>query len=211
MFTGLVQGRMPIVAIDSGPDFLSLTIEMEPFLMEGLKTGASVAINGVCLTVTAFGNGQVSFDVIRETLRVTNLADVRTGALVNVERAARFSDEMGGHLLSGHIHDTVRVKEVIREPENTTILFTAEPRWRDYLMPKGYIALNGVSLTLGEIVTHDEFRVHLIPETLRLTTFAAVEPGDKVNLEIDSQTQAIVDTVKRCFEEQGLVQRLLSE
>lgn len=211
MFTGIVQGRMPIVAIDSRSDFLSLTIEMEPFLMEGLKTGASVAINGVCLTVTAFGNGQVSFDVIGETLRVTNLADVRTGTLVNVERAARFSDEVGGHLLSGHIHDTVRVKEVIREPENTTILFTAEPRWRDYLMPKGYIALNGASLTLGEIVTHDEFRVHLIPETLRLTTFAAVEPGDKVNLEIDSQTQAIVDTVKRCFEEQGLVQRLLSE
>ena len=211
MFTGIVQGRMPVKAVDSKPDFSTLTIQMDPSLMEGLKTGASIAVNGVCLTVTAFDEGQVSFDVMKETLRVTNLVDVRPGTFVNVERAARFSDEIGGHLLSGHVHDTVVVKDVIREPENTTILFTADPRWRDYLMPKGYVALNGASLTLGETVTDDEFRVHLIPETLRLTTFATVEPGDKVNLEIDSQTQAVVNTVKRCLGDQGFIQRLLSK
>ncbi len=198
MFTGIVKGVFSVDELKKSDDFLQLTVQLNEELCQGLQTGASIAVNGVCLTVTDFTeSGRVTFDVMQETLRVTNLGDLGAGSSVNIERAARFNDEIGGHLLSGHIHDTVLVSDIIRSKNNTTIYFQFDEQWSDYLLSKGYVALNGASLTIGEEVTDNRFCVHLIPETLEMTTFGQVSAGDRVNLEIDSQTQAVVNTVKK--------------
>ncbi|MRI34992.1 riboflavin synthase [Endozoicomonas sp. OPT23] len=198
MFTGIVKGVFSVEALEFSEKFLRLSVHLNETLCEGLQVGASVAVNGVCLTVTSFTKeGLVTFDVMQETLRVTNLGELLEESDVNIERAARFNDEIGGHLLSGHIHDTVIVSDVTRTETNTTIHFEFDEQWSDYLLPKGYVALNGASLTIGEKVENNCFRVHLIPETLQMTTFGKVKQGDRVNLEIDSQTQAVVNTVKK--------------
>ena len=196
MFTGIVKGVFPVSRIERKEQFATLSVALPPNLLKGVETGASIAVNGTCLTVTAFSETDVTFDAMQETLRVTNLGELEPEALVNIERAARFGDEIGGHLLSGHIHDTVVIDEVVKSPDNTTIYFRFDARWSDYILPKGYIALNGASLTIGETVEDNRFCVHLIPETLKLTTFGHCQVGDRVNLEIDSQTQAVVNTVK---------------
>ena len=201
MFTGIVKGLFPVERIERLDEFLSLTIKLTPSLCAGLEIGASIAVNGVCLTVTSIDNDLVTFDVMKETLRVTNLGRVAEGDVVNIERAARFGDEIGGHLLSGHIIDTVTVEKIIREENNTTVVFLFDGRWKGYIMPKGYVALNGASLTISEEVGEECFSVHLIPETLRQTTFDSVMEGDRINMEIDSQTQAVVDTVRNYMQQ----------
>ena len=202
MFTGIVQGTREVVSVERRDKFATFEILLGHDLASDLKLGASVAINGVCLTVTRCSDDSAAFDVMQETLRVTNLADVQAGDLVNVERAAKFGDEVGGHNVSGHVTDTVTVVDVEKTPDNTTITFEADSQWLDYLLPKGYVSLNGASLTIGAEVKDRRFSVHLIPETLRMTTFAQARPGMAVNMEIDPQTQAIVDTVKSFMKQQ---------
>ncbi|MTI13882.1 riboflavin synthase subunit alpha [Sansalvadorimonas verongulae] len=202
MFTGIVQGTREVVFVERRDKFASFEILLGHDLATGLQAGASVSINGVCLTVTQCSEDCATFDVMQETLRVTNLNGVQAGDLVNVERAARVGDEVGGHNVSGHVTDVVTVLDVVKTPDNTTISFQMDSQWKDYLLPKGYVALNGASLTIGAEVKDQTFAVHLIPETLRTTTFAQIKPGMKVNLEIDPQTQAIVDTVKSFMKQQ---------
>ena len=196
MFTGIVKGFFSVVRIEKYNELNRITVLLPSALLENLVIGASVAINGCCLTVAAFDQKSASFDVMKETLRVTNLGALTEGDKVNVERAARFGDEIGGHLLSGHIHDTVEIDEILKEENNVTIYFRFDTQWQDYLLPKGYASLNGCSLTIGETVEEGRFCVHLIPETLKVTGFGSAVVGDRVNLEIDSQTQAVVNTVK---------------
>lgn len=105
MFTGIVQGTAKVVAIDEKPNFRTHVVELPEHMLAGLETGASVAHNGCCLTVTHIDGARVSFDLMKETLRITNLGEVGEGDSVNVERAAKFSDEIGGHLMSGHNYD----------------------------------------------------------------------------------------------------------
>jgi riboflavin synthase len=196
MFTGIVNKKLQITHWNQQKDLVTLALDLDPKMLESLKIGASVGINGTCLTVTRIEGIRVFFDAMIETLRVTNLEQLSLGSWVNVERAARFDDEIGGHLLSGHVHGQVSLLE-IEKPENNCILWFSLPaEFCEYVLPKGYIGLNGCSLTIGEVLG-DRFCVYLIPETLRITTFGSLEVGDKINLEIDSQTQAVVDTVKR--------------
>lgn len=114
-----------------------------------------------------------------------------------MERAAKFGDEIGGHLLSGHIFGMAQIDKIDLSSNNCAIFFKCAPEWTQYLFPKGYVALNGVSLTLVDVDPKGLFSVHLIPETLKRTTFGSSRSGDWVNLEFDSQTQAIVDTLHR--------------
>ncbi|WP_067866981.1 riboflavin synthase [Neptuniibacter marinus] len=196
MFTGIVQGKGVIRALEKKADFIHLKVELPPQHCKDIQLGASIALNGTCLTVTSFKENIVSFDLIMETLRVTNLSEINLGDLVNFERAAKFGDEIGGHLLSGHVHQQVSINR-IEKPENNWILwFNITPEWRKYIFPKGFVALNGCSLTIGEVL-EDQFNVFLIPETLSITTFGNLEKGDKVNMEIDAHTQAVVDTVEQ--------------
>ena len=197
MFTGIVQGTAKIVSIDEKPNFRTHVVEMSADMLDGIETGASVAHNGCCLTVTEIDGNRISFDLMKETLRITNLGELAAGDVVNVERAARFSDEIGGHLMSGHIMTTAEVAKIVTSENNRQIWFKVQdPSLMKYILYKGFIGIDGISLTVGE-VTPARFCVHLIPETLQRTTLGSKKLGSKVNIEIDPQTQAIVDTVER--------------
>ena len=196
MFTGIIQGTAEIVDVVEQEAFRTHTLRFPRESVEGLRPGASVSHNGCCLTVTAIQDDLVSFDLMQETLRVTNLGTLKKGERVNFERAARFGDEIGGHQMSGHISCTAGVIEVIKSENNHQIRFLLPEEFSRYLFAKGYIGIDGISLTLGQ-VSGPEFDVSLIPETLARTNIGGHRPGDRVNIEIDPQTQAIVDTVER--------------
>ncbi|EIX1533119.1 riboflavin synthase subunit alpha [Cronobacter sakazakii] len=197
MFTGIVQGTAKVVAIDEKPNFRTHVVDLPDELLPGLETGASVAHNGCCLTVTEINGNRVSFDLMKETLRITNLGDLQPGDVVNIERAAKFSDEIGGHLMSGHIMTTAEVAKILTSENNRQIWFKIQdPTLMKYILHKGYIGIDGISLTVGE-VTATRFCVFLILETLQRTTLGTKKLGQRVNIEIDPQTQAVVDTVER--------------
>ncbi len=169
---------------------------------EGLEIGASVAHNGVCLTVTAMDGDNISFDLMRETLRLTNLGAITQGARVNIERAARFGDEIGGHSMSGHIICMAQVVAIDEAPNNRRLWFALPDTIGRFVFEKGYIGVDGISLTVGDVRRSAddlgiEFSVNLIPETLSRTVLSERVPGDEVNIEIDPQTQVIVETVER--------------
>ncbi|NIC06029.1 riboflavin synthase subunit alpha [Billgrantia bachuensis] len=208
MFTGIVQGTAEIVAINEAEAFRNHVVSLPEQLREGLELGASVAHNGVCLTVTAIEGERVSFDLMRETLRVTNLGALREGDRVNVERAARFGDEIGGHAMSGHVMAMAELVELDQAPNNRRLWFEVPHALGRFLFDKGYIGVDGISLTIGEVrratVDHGpRFCVDLIPETLERTILVDRVPGDRVNIEIDPQTQAIVETVERVLASRG--------
>lgn len=207
MFTGIVQGIARLLEaspLDGVEKFRSFRVAFPNRALEGISRGASIAINGVCLTVTEFDQTKsiACFDAIEETLNKTNLSRLHAGDKVNFERAARIGDEIGGHLMSGHIYTTVSVLQVESSEKNLSIEMETPSSARPYLLPKGFVGLNGCSLTLGE-VNDNSFRVHLIPETLAVTTFKDVKSGDLINLEIDAQTQTTVDTVSRIMRERS--------
>lgn len=198
MFTGIVQSTATVTHIEHLPQLTKYTIDLPPHLLDGLTLGASVSVQGACQTVVAINGTQISFDAIAETLRCTTIKNYTIGQRVNVERSAKFTDEVGGHLLSGHVIGTGTIANVINISNEQRILtITCNPAWMKYILFKGYIALDGASLTVQEVFPEGRFTVHLIPETLRITTFGEIQEGDGVNIEIDTQTQAIVDTVER--------------
>ena len=203
MFTGIVQGTAEILAIVEKENFRSHRIRLPASAVEGLTPGASVAHNGCCLTVTRIEGERVDFDLMQETLNATNLGSLKVGDRVNYERAARFGDEIGGHAMSGHILCTAEVLRVAISPNNRRIRFKLPGAWSKYLFTKGYIGIDGISLTIGEVAAN-EFDVNLIPETLERTNIGARKEGDRVNIEIDPQTQAIVDTVERILPQMHL-------
>ena len=200
MFTGIVQGTAEVVAITEKNNFRTHVLRLPEALLPGLEPGASVAHNGCCLTVTSIDGDEVSFDLMQETLKVTNLGELTVGGKVNVERAARFGDEIGGHAMSGHILGTATVSRVLPSENNHQVWFRVPQQWMRYIFTKGYIGIDGISLTIGD-VEGDEFNVNLIPETLQRTNIGTRKIGDRINIEIDPQTQAIVDTVERVIAE----------
>ena len=197
MFTGIVQGLCRVAAVVDEPGLRRLRIDLGELAL-GLETGASVAVNGTCLTATQIDAGRVGFDLIRESADRSNLGAIRTGDLVNIERSLKFGDEIGGHVLSGHVADVVTVAQIDAAANERTIWFDVAPQWLPYLFHKGFVALDGASLTIAR-VDRDRRRiaVSLIPETIARTTLGRSVVGDRVNLEIDAQTQAIVTTVER--------------
>ncbi len=202
MFTGIVQGTAEVTAITEKENFRTHVLRLPKPLLPGLEPGASVAHNGCCLTVTFINGDEVSFDLMQETLKVTNLGELEIGDRVNVERAARFGDEIGGHAMSGHILGTATVSRVIPSENNHQVWFRVPQQWMRYIFTKGYIGIDGISLTIGDVESN-EFNVNLIPETLQRTNIGARQVGERINIEIDPQTQAIVDTVERVMAERA--------
>ncbi|PSV27285.1 MULTISPECIES: riboflavin synthase subunit alpha [unclassified Photobacterium] len=196
MFTGIVQGTAEIISISKKQDFQTHVIRMPANLLSNVELGASVAHNGCCLTVAEINDDLWSFDLMQETLNITNLGLVKEGDVVNVERAAKFGDEIGGHSMSGHIMCTAEVSNVVTSENNHQIWFTLPQAQMKYVFTKGYIGIDGISLTIGDVV-ENRFNVNLIPETLQRTNLKSRVIGDVINIEIDPQTQAIVDTVER--------------
>ena len=203
MFTGIVQGYREVIDVADETDLRRLVIDMSA-MTDDLELGASVAINGTCLTVTQIHVGDrpgaVGFDVIRETLDHTNLGELRKQDRVDVERSFKVGDEVGGHIVSGHIATTVAVVRIEQSDNLRKLWFAVAPEWRRYLLHKGYAALDGASLTISDLDDSEgHFAVSLIPETIERTRLGRVEVGDRVNLEVDSQTQGVVATVERLF------------
>lgn len=206
MFTGIVARSCAVRAIEDRPGLRTITVQLTPSLIEGLERGASVAIDGVCLTATEMNleEAYVSFDVMQETLNKTTLGALLPEDPVHVERSASFGQEVGGHIVSGHVSGMAQVVSIAR-PENNFVLTLQVPEpFRDFIFEKGFVSLKGASLTVVDY-QHEEgiFSVWLIPETLEVTTFGALSPGDRVNFEVDPQTVAIVETVRRTLARQG--------
>ena len=197
MFTGIVQGTARLCEIREAANFRTQRIEMPDELLNDLQIGASVANNGVCLTVTKIDGNIVDFDLMQETLKITNLGALKVGDRVNIERAMQMGSEIGGHILSGHVYCTAEISERIVSENNLQLWFKLPNQdVMKYILTKGFIAIDGISLTIGE-VREQSFCVNLIPETIERTLIAQKAIGELVNIEIDPQTQAIVDTVER--------------
>ena len=218
MFTGIVQATARIAAIEDRAGLRSFTIAFPEGFCQDIAIGASVAVDGVCLTVTEIVSPtQARFDVMLQSLNITTLGRYAVGARVNVERAAKEGAEIGGHPLSGHIDFTATLAER-RELENNLVWRVAVPEaFRRYVFAKGYIAIHGASLTVAEVNRAEGwFEVWLIPETRRATVFEAVAVGDLLNIEIERSTQVVVDTVREAVHEslgrlQPVLEALLKE
>ena len=195
MFTGIVSGTAPILRIAEGDGIRKITVDLGDF-SDGLETGASVSLDGVCMTVVSMDSGEVTFDAISETLDRTTLSDRSEGDWLNVERSMKLGDELGGHILSGHIMGTAEIIESKEIGEGVDLLISIPDGCSPFILEKGFIAVDGMSLTVGKC-DEGSFGLHIIPETLRITTLDKKVVGDRVNIEIDSRTQAVVETMLR--------------
>jgi len=198
MFTGIVQGTGEVISIADGGSVRRFSIKMSDLSNE-LEMGASVSVDGVCLTATRMDGSTVDFDAVPETLERSTLGGLDVGDSVNLERALRMGDELGGHVLSGHIMATAEVLSRTEVGEGVDMGISISPRIRPFVMEKGFIAVDGISLTVGS-VRAESFDVHLIPETLERTTIGGKTEGALVNIEVDPMTQAVVETVARMLE-----------
>ena len=196
MFTGIVSGKGHVQKIVRYEDYISLIIKAPKDFSKNLIKGASVAVNGVCLTVKKGKTDILEFDVIEETLQKTNLKDISKSSKVNLERSMTAKTEIGGHLVSGHIHGTGEVLKVINRQATKDLQIKIPTSLREYFFYKGYVALNGCSLTIGKVLK-TSFYIHLIPETVSVTTFKNIKKGDLINIEIEQATINTVETVKR--------------
>ena len=202
VFSGIVHSTGTITQASKNKDSLTLEVESSSDFVADLQIGASVCVDGVCLTVTSVTDTLMCFDLIIETLRSTTFDKVKISEQVNLERSIKFGDEIGGHILSGHVSDTLSIDKISNTDENYVLTFKTSSDLVKYIFPKGYVAINGVSLTVGDVSREDNlFNVYLIPETLRRTNLSNKLVGDLVNVEIESQTRNTVDTITQITKE----------
>ncbi|MFC1692992.1 riboflavin synthase [Candidatus Latescibacterota bacterium] len=183
MFTGLIEEAGTIRSVSRRGTMIDFTIEARSIL-EDVKIGDSIAVSGVCLTVTSLGDTSFSVQSVEETLKRTTLARLRAGSMVNLERSLRLGDRLGGHLVQGHIDGTGRIVSMRKLDGNAIIAIAPQPGLDRYIAEKGSITVDGISLT----VTHakkGEFGISIIPHTLKETTLGIARVGDSVNLETD--------------------------
>ena len=199
MFTGIVKGIRKISLVSDIEDGRKLRIQLDDFSVN-LEHGASVAVNGVCLTAVKISQGCAEFEIIQETLNRSNLSILKSGDSVNIERSCRYGDEVGGHHVSGHVDCMGIIKKIYNTPNNRDIEIAYDKQWLAYLIPKGWITVDGVSLTVVD-VGEDWFSVSLIPETMKQTVLGLKREGQKVNLEFDHTVKVIVHTIERIFPE----------
>lgn len=192
MFSGIVQTKSEGHEFSKTDTGIKLKITSDESFYLNIKKGDSVSVDGVCLTVTDFGKNYAFFDVIPETLRCTNLNEINEKRIFNLERSLKFGDEVGGHLVSGHVHETGTVEEVTIGDEYI-LKISFSNNLSKYLFKKGYVAINGASLTIKD-KEENHLTVALIPETLQATNLNNLIEGDKVNLEADQQIVATVDS-----------------
>lgn len=184
MFTGLVQAIGRIRALENKGGDQRFELEFGSLARERLLPGASVAVDGVCLTVTELTDDTFAADVSGETLRVTTLGSKQSGARVNLEPSLRAGDSLGGHWVSGHVDGVAEVVRTAREARSLAVTLAAPASMARYIARKGSVTLDGVSLTVNE-VDGVNFSINLIPHTLEITTLGGLAPGARLNLEID--------------------------
>ena len=196
MFSGIVQEAGKVIGFVKEKDIFNLSIECSSEFISDLKKGASISVDGVCLTVKDENPEILRFDLVEETIKRTNFQNIKTGDNVNLERSLKMGDEIGGHPVSGHIHGISKVISIDKRDQSWDVKFSVEPFMHDYMLHKGYVAINGCSLTVGE-VSNESFMIHLIPETLSITNLFQLEQDSVVNIELDQNTIIIADTVKK--------------
>jgi riboflavin synthase len=196
MFSGIVQEAGKVIEFVKEKDIYNLSIECSSEFISDLKKGASISVDGVCLTVKDENPEILRFDLVEETIKRTNFQNIKTGDNVNLERSLKMGDEIGGHPVSGHIHGISKVISIDRRDQSWDVKFSVESFMHDYMLHKGYVAINGCSLTVGE-VSNESFMIHLIPETLSITNLFQLEQDSVVNIELDQNTIIIADTVKK--------------
>ena len=196
MFTGIVSGQGYIHKVKNNVDYASITIKAPAGFSKNLKRGASVAVNGVCLTAKKGATDLLEFDVITETLEKTNFKLLSKGNKVNLERSMKANTEIGGHLVSGHIHGVGIIKSINDRGQTKDLRIQPPASLMEYLFYKGYVGLNGCSLTIGKVFK-SSFNIHLIPETIKVTNFQKMKKGDLINIEIDQTTINTVETIKK--------------
>lgn len=185
MFTGIVQDMGRIVALEPRDGDVRLRVAVERLPLDAVRSGDSIAVSGVCLTVVEHDARGFAADVSNETLSLTTLGDLAPGSRVNLEPALRAGDPLGGHLVSGHVDGIGRVVSLAQDARSWRIRFEAPPGLARYIARKGSIAIDGVSLTVNE-VEGSEFGINIIPHTFEVTTIGGYAPGRRVNLEIDA-------------------------
>lgn len=204
MFSGIVERACPVIAADSSVGARRLLLDLAP-LRDGqaglpggplVELGDSVAVNGCCLTVAALDGDRAAFDVVTESLSRTNLGELATGSRVNVERSLRYGERVDGHLVSGHIEAAGVIASLTRHPGDTRLRVLCGADFVRLLLPKGSVAVDGVSLTLSALGEQD-FEVALVPHTLQRTTLGERRVGDRVNLEPDLMGRWVLAAVER--------------
>ena len=199
MYTGIVQGLEKVLEVRQGDGFSTIIVSNTNNFFQDVFIGASVAINGVCLTATHIDSDQntVHFDISNLTNQLTTLKLLEAGSEINIERSAKVGAENGGHNLYGHIEGTAKVVNLVRTGETLHLDIEISAGNIKYFFLKGFIGLNGCSLTVNRVDRKmQQISVDLIPETLRLTTWKDVKIGDDVNYEIDQMTRTMVDTLE---------------
>jgi riboflavin synthase len=200
MYSGITRGLFSVVALEARDGVTRFSVELSPELAHDAQIGASIAIDGVCLTLVERAGTRLSFEVIEETRSLTTLGELTVGRKVSVERSAKLGDELGGHDVYGHAIGTGTIVKTRRIGEQLDLTIAVPADWMKFILHKGFIALDGSSLTVGDVEPEGRFDVHLIPETQRLTNFADKRVGDRVNVELDPRTVAIVETVERVLD-----------
>ncbi|HET7221528.1 MAG TPA: riboflavin synthase [Vicinamibacterales bacterium] len=194
MFTGLIESVGTIDKVEASPAGLRLSVKTE--LATGLAHGDSLAINGVCLTVVATADGRAFADVSPETMRVTTLGALRPGTAVNLERSLRADARVGGHFVQGHVDGTGRIESIEPEGESYRVRVTFPSELEPFLVHKGSIAVDGISLTVASL-DGNRFDVQIIPFTREHTNLRAARPGDAVNIECDILGKYVVRALER--------------
>ncbi|WP_456384349.1 riboflavin synthase [Persephonella sp.] len=183
MFTGIVEEVGIVLQTEPAPGGLRLKVRAEKVIQD-TKLGDSIAVNGVCLTVVDITEGDITFDVSRETVERSNIGKLKTGEPVNLERALRPSDRLGGHIVQGHVDTVGRISSITPEGEHTRFRIEFSPEYSDLVVEKGSIAVDGISLTINKI-NGSTVSINIIPHTIENTNLRSRKVGDEVNIEFD--------------------------
>lgn len=208
MFTGIIE-KMGIVVEKS---LNRITIETE---WKDLKVGESISVNGVCLTVRESENftplGRFTADLSPETLNSTTLGSLKIGSKLNLERALKLGERLGGHLLSGHVDGLGKVKAIVREEGGKLFQITTSPEILKYIVSKGSISIDGISLTVVRVINGIGFSVSIIPHTKKITTFGLLKVNDSVNIEVDMLAKYVENLINKKNEKSGITREFLLE
>ncbi|HUW23472.1 MAG TPA: riboflavin synthase [bacterium] len=208
MFTGIIE-KMGIV-VEKSPN--RITIETE---WKDLKVGESISVNGVCLTVAQSDNfrplGRFTADLSPETLSSTTLDSLKVGNRLNLERALKLGERLGGHFLSGHVDDVGKVRAIVREEGGKIFEITTSPEILKYIVPKGSIGVDGISLTVVRVINGIGFSGSIIPHTEKVTTFGFLKVNDSVNIEVDMLAKYVENLINKKKEKSGITREFLLE
>ncbi len=209
MYTGITKGLFRVSAVEKQPGLLTYVVDFSEKLVTDLEIGASVAINGVCQTVTNIDHHQVTFQAMQETLAKTTLAQLQVNDYVSVERSVKIGEENGGHAMYGHVDGMATVVARDVSDNNLCLTLALAPHWMMYVYDKGFIGLDGSSLTVCNVdyIRHT-IQVNLIPQTLALTNFKHKQIGDRVNVELDAQAKALANIISNIPVLKDLQQRV---